>query len=144
MNSKLNSKLILVPTDFSPSAAAALQCATELAQARQAQLAIVHVELAPELKGPYDDEDDPQQHRAERLLENISPSDPSISVQRHLLKGSIATRILEFAGEQAVSAIVMGTHGQTNSAEVVMGTVAEAVARRAPCLVVAVRPPATP
>ena len=64
----MKAKTILVATDFSSSADAALDCATELAKSLGASLAVVHVELAPVLAAPYDDEDDPEEHRLHHLL----------------------------------------------------------------------------
>lgn len=133
---------ILVPTDFSSTADTALACATQLAKCLNASLFIVHVELAPVLNAPYDDEDDPEEHRAHHLLDQVQPHDPSVKYQRFLLKGGIANEIVDFANERRVDMIIMGTHGQTNSPEAVMGAVAEAVTRRAPCLVMVVKPSA--
>jgi nucleotide-binding universal stress UspA family protein len=134
-------KTLLVPTDFSAGSDAALACATELAKSLGASLSIVHVEVAPVLKGPYDDEDDSLEHQERRLLDQVKPHDAAVSFERVFLKGNVLESILGLAGQRAVEMIVMGTHGQTNSPDAVLGTVAEAVTRQAPCTVLAVKPP---
>jgi nucleotide-binding universal stress UspA family protein len=138
----MNAETIVVPTDFSLGAKAAVECATELAKSLNATLLIAHVELAPALSGPYDDEDDPREHQAHRLLEVVKPTSAAVTFQSVLLKGNVAEEILHLAKDRCADAIVMGTHGQTNSPEQVMGAVAEAVTRQSPCLVIAVKPPA--
>ena len=136
----MNAKNIVVATDFSTHAAAALDCAVQLAKSLDATLTIVHVELAPVLTAPYDDEDDPSGMQAHHLLEQINPGDPRVNLQRVLLRGSVAEGLLKFTAERHADLIIMGTHGQTNSPAAVLGTVAEEVTKKATCIVVAVRP----
>jgi universal stress protein A len=47
--------------------------------------------------------------------------------------------IVEHAKDGHFDLVVMGTHGRTGLAHLLMGSVAEAVARRAPCPVLTVR-----
>ena len=136
----MNAKIVLVPTDFSSHAAAALDCAAQLAKSLDATLTIVHVELAPVLTAPYDDEDDPSGMQAHHLLEQIKPGDPRVNFQRVLLRGNVAEGLLKFAAERHADLIVMGTHGQTNSPAAALGTIAEEVTKKAACTVVTVRP----
>ena len=70
----------------------------------------------------------------------VKPNDPAVSFERTFLKGNTADEILSFSKKRTVDMIVMGTHGQTNSPDAVMGAVAETVTRHAPCLVIAVKP----
>ena len=53
--------------------------------------------------------------------------------------GPAARMILEFATEKGIDLIVMGTHGRTGLAHIVMGSVAERVVRMAPCPVLTLR-----
>jgi nucleotide-binding universal stress UspA family protein len=55
--------------------------------------------------------------------------------------GSPQKEILQFAGEEAVDLIVMGSHGRTGISRLLMGSVAEAVMRKAPCPVLIVKQP---
>ena len=48
---------------------------------------------------------------------------------------------MRYAGSRDIDLIVMGTHGRSGVAHMVMGSVAEKVVRTAPCPVVTVRHP---
>jgi nucleotide-binding universal stress UspA family protein len=50
--------------------------------------------------------------------------------------------ILKAAGEMQADLIVLGTHGRTGLAHVLLGSVAERVVRRSACPVLTVRPKA--
>jgi nucleotide-binding universal stress UspA family protein len=56
-------------------------------------------------------------------------------------EGEILTKILETAEEKRVGTIVMGTHGRTGLAHLLLGSVAEKVIRSATCPVYVVRSP---
>ena len=59
-----------------------------------------------------------------------------------LLKvGSPFLEILHTAQDQNADLIVLGTHGRTGLAHVLMGSVAERVVQKAPCPVLTVRHP---
>jgi universal stress protein A len=51
-------------------------------------------------------------------------------------------RILETAKAEPVDLIVRATHGRTGLSHLVLGSIAERVARLAPCPVLTIRPPA--
>jgi nucleotide-binding universal stress UspA family protein len=53
--------------------------------------------------------------------------------------GTPAEAIIDFASATGTSLIVMGTHGRTGLAHLLMGSVAEQVVRTAPCPVLTVR-----
>jgi nucleotide-binding universal stress UspA family protein len=55
--------------------------------------------------------------------------------------GRPAATIVEFARESGSDLIVIGAHGRTGAARVIMGSVAEHVVRTAPCPVPVVTPP---
>jgi hypothetical protein len=46
--------------------------------------------------------------------------------------------VLEVAKESAYDLIVMGTHGRTGMSHLLLGSIAEAVVRRAPCPVLTI------
>jgi nucleotide-binding universal stress UspA family protein len=60
------------------------------------------------------------------------------AVELRVLVGHPFERILETAGDEQVSLIVLGTHGRTGLAHTIMGSVAERVVRLAPCPVLTV------
>jgi len=55
--------------------------------------------------------------------------------------GDAATTIVDTAKDKACDLIVMGTHGWGGLTRLLMGSVAEAVVRRAPCPVLTVKTP---
>jgi nucleotide-binding universal stress UspA family protein len=58
-----------------------------------------------------------------------------------LQEGDPATEILRIAQECKCDLIVMGTHGRTGVARLLMGSVAEHVVRKAECPVLVVKTP---
>jgi len=56
-----------------------------------------------------------------------------------LVEGNAALAILKTASETDCDLIVMGTHGRTGLNRLLMGSVAEEVVRKAPCLVLTVK-----
>ena len=53
--------------------------------------------------------------------------------------GDPAGEVVRLAGEEGAELIVMGTHGRTGLTRLLMGSVAEAIVRRAPCPVLVYR-----
>ena len=131
----MNVKKILFPTDFSSVGDAAMEMATSLARDSGAGLLIVHVEEAPMLYGGgdwYYGPPDPNTEQLEKMLDEVVPLDSSIPCERRLLTGEPAEAIVRLAEKEKVDFIVMGTHGRTGVMRLLMGSVAEAVVRRAP------------
>jgi nucleotide-binding universal stress UspA family protein len=58
-----------------------------------------------------------------------------------LASNAPATAIVEYANEEGVDLIVLGTHGRGAVAHLLVGSVAERVVRTAPCPVLTVRHP---
>jgi K+-sensing histidine kinase KdpD len=56
----------------------------------------------------------------------------------NVASGSPAPQILSYAEREKVDLIVMGTHGRTGLRHVMQGSVAEAVVRHGPCLVLTI------
>jgi nucleotide-binding universal stress UspA family protein len=138
----LQIRTILHPTDFSEPSQAAWELACALARDYNARLLIVHVYspapvYAPDgIAIPF-----PQEEPAalQARLAAIRPSDERIAYEHRLLEGEPAEKILELAQKEPVDLIVMGTHGTTGLARLLVGSVAESVLRKAPCPVLTVR-----
>jgi universal stress protein A len=64
-----------------------------------------------------------------------------VAVERLLREGPVAETILRVAEELPGTLIVMGSHGKRGIENVLLGSVAESVLRRAACPVVTVRQP---
>jgi nucleotide-binding universal stress UspA family protein len=136
---------ILVATDFSDVSTLALEYARVLAQRFGAGLRVLHVVEAPIPLGSelYLPEATSVTERAvlraqERLAETLS-SLTGDDIIGQVLVGSAAKKIVEYASDHDVDAIVMGTHGRGTFAHLLMGSVAELVVRTAPCPVLTVR-----
>jgi nucleotide-binding universal stress UspA family protein len=146
-------KTILVATDFSPASAAALTYGRELASNFGAQLLVTHV-AGNVLTRPYAGGDgisfvDPELQQgleagARRHLEAvISTDDRELRRARAIVltSNAPATAIVEYAEEEGVDLIVLGTHGRGAVAHLLVGSVAERVVRTASCPVLTVRHP---
>jgi nucleotide-binding universal stress UspA family protein len=137
-------RTILHPTDFSPQSGYAFQVACALARDYTARLIVLHVKPPEIIYGEgYVIPPDPGPVRKElhEQLDHLVPPDPSIRVDRILEEGDPVREILHTARETHADLIVMGTHGRTGVGRILMGSVAEAVLRKAPCPVLTVKAP---
>lgn len=135
-------KTILVPTDFSTASDAALPHAEALAKQSNARLLIVHVEEPPLAYGGgelYYGLPEPSSERILKMLEDVKPADPKLPFAHRLTMGDPAAEIVRIAADEQAEMIVLGTHGRTGMTRLLMGSVAEAVVRRAPCPVLVYR-----
>jgi nucleotide-binding universal stress UspA family protein len=134
--------IILFPTDFSTASDAALPHAEVLAKQKSASLLILHVEEPPLAYGGgelYYGLPEPSSERILKMLEDVKPSDPSVPCTHRLTMGDPAGEIVRIAAEEGAEMIVLGTHGRSGMTRMLMGSVAEAVVRRAPCPVLVYR-----
>jgi nucleotide-binding universal stress UspA family protein len=146
---------ILVPTDFSPDAEAALAYALELAQRFNASVHLLHVVENPLSAGVWSSEIYTAEiaglqvnlvRDAEDRLRRTIPliaGEPA-GITHEVRTGNAADQILEVARARLIDLIVMGTRGRKGIAHFVMGSVAERVVRTAPCPVLTLRPPQAP
>jgi len=139
-------KAILHPTDFSPSASEALRIAGSLARTHGARLLLLHVAERPvasvggmPVPPPLPPIDWP---KLKRELEAVAAGMQDIAVETHLLEGGPAVAIVDFARQAGADLIVIGSHGRTGLARLVLGSVAEQVVRQATCPVLTVKSPA--
>ncbi|MCA9205574.1 MAG: universal stress protein [Pirellulaceae bacterium] len=134
-------KQILVPTDFSPSAEAALRYATLLAHETDATLAVLHVHATPALKGAEDDLHDSEAAKARERLRAVEPLGHAVAIEHHFVVGQPSEVIHRLAERLEVDAVVMGAHGETDSPHVLLGAVASAVLAKATTPVLTVKLP---
>ena len=135
---------VLYATDFSEWSGLALQYAASQARASGARLLIVHVEEVSTATGegmlhagiPREDPEE-----LGRRLQAVVPEDFDGPCEHLLLEGEPATEIVRAAEAEGAELIVLGTHGRTGLARLLMGSVAEQVVRHASCPVLIVKDP---
>ena len=145
-------KKILCPTDFSENSEHALKYALALATLSQADLQLFHVvepityPQSTEFFEPVLDEvelmmkmEAASQQQLEDQVTTLKVEYPKISGKR--VTGNTFLEIIQAARDDDVDMIVMGTHGRTGLAHVLIGSVAERVVREAPCPVLTVKNP---
>jgi nucleotide-binding universal stress UspA family protein len=139
-------KTILHATDFSERSHNAFRLACALARDYKARLLVLHIVPTPVVGYPEGIIlTQPEEYRAEARakLQQMQPTDPAIVMERMLGDGDAATTIVDTAKNKECDLIVMGTHGWGGLTRLLMGSVAEAVVRRAPCPVLTVKTPFT-
>ena len=150
---------ILAPTDFSNFSGFALEWAAYLAQCMKADLVFLHV--IPEEEGKIMEEiigEGAVVQISKGIRENVVKDrqkklkdqyDMVVSREiKSVLRVEEITRIgvpfleiIKVAKEKEVDLIVMGTHGRTGLAHVLIGSVAEKVVHHANCPVLTVKHP---
>jgi nucleotide-binding universal stress UspA family protein len=142
---KISYKLILAAIDGSPAAMEAVEHAAMLAKATEAHLKIIYVvdtHVAFQL-GNYQQlamdalEHDGEQGIAEavKIARDAGVSD----VSGELMSGSPRTVIVGWAKENDASLIVVGSHGYSRLAYLLIGSVADYVVHYSHCPVMVVR-----
>jgi nucleotide-binding universal stress UspA family protein len=144
---------ILVATDFGEAADAALVYGRTLARAFGATLHVLHVTenvllasaAGAEFYVGVNDRLQPEIDEAARtrLDALVLDSDASGPPTKTAIRTSNAPApvIVEYARENKVDLVVMGTHGRGGVAHLLMGSVAERVVRTAPCPVLTIHHP---
>ena len=131
---------ILVPTDFSAPSEAALTYGRELANRFDAALHLIHIAENPFLRAVVGDRRSLEEAAMRWLQDRLTDADRrrgAVAIVEH--SDEPADEILRYAKSANIDLIVMGTHGRTGLARIVLGSVAEAVVRAAPCPVLTVR-----
>jgi nucleotide-binding universal stress UspA family protein len=139
-------RTILVPTDFSPCAAAALDYAAALAKQFSAEIRLVHVlpTLAMHLPVPPLVPMPPEWIETTRTLSQTSLTNEAkrvdgVKVTTELLDGITDEAVLAAAAKAKADLIVIGTHGRRGVSHLLLGSVAERVVRQSPIPVLTVR-----
>ena len=139
---------ILVATDFSEPSEVALNYGRDLARAYGATLHVLHV--IEDMLTFYGADvgfalADAEQNIESAVLRELDSTiarvdSDSSSVHAAVTRGTnVAHAITEYAKDNAVDLIVVGTHGRGAVSRFLMGSVAERVVRSAPCPVLTVR-----
>ncbi len=142
---------ILVPTDFSPDADAALKSALDLASRFKSRIYLLHVidaglqECAVDYCLPYaaverlkEESRRTSKVRLEKELKAIAAA-RDVEVVFDVQTGIPFETILKEQQEKGIDLIVIGSHGKTGVLKHLMGSVAEKVVRGAKCPVLVTR-----
>jgi nucleotide-binding universal stress UspA family protein len=130
---------ILIPTDGSQGAKAALEHGIEIASQWDATLHVLYVvdtrlgRSGPLLEALRDEGDE-----AVRDAE-VAGTRVGLTVVTEIVEGNPHEGILAYVSEHGIDMVIVGTHGRTGIDRVVMGSVAERVVRRSPVPVLTVR-----
>jgi nucleotide-binding universal stress UspA family protein len=138
---------IVVSTDFSPSARAALDYAAGLADRLGADLHLFHVVAWPDpdaygLTAPQAQREMWAGSLTERARHLLAQEADRTGLARVTVvvreDASIAQAVLDYADEVAASLIVTGTHGRRGVGRLVLGSIADRIVRTAPTDVILV------
>lgn len=142
----INLKKILCPIDYSDDSKEALKYAISFAMKDEARLYLLHV---IDMR-TFEDELDVirtkqikneiiKQHKL-RLLDYIPKGERNnIKIEALVVEGIPFSDIIGVSKRKKIDMIVMGSHGRTGIAHIMLGSVAEKVARKAPCPVLIVK-----
>jgi nucleotide-binding universal stress UspA family protein len=139
-------KHVLVPLDASEQARKAFEWTVE--EFDDARLTLLHV-ISPTDPGflpgitveMSPDEDGYAEAVAEKYLSEFveAAEEKGFDATGEYVTGDAPREIVRYAEENGVDHIVMGSHGRSGAARVLLGSVAENVARRSPTPVTVVR-----
>jgi nucleotide-binding universal stress UspA family protein len=145
-------KTLLVPIDFSDVTARVLEKASELAKALGGRLVVLHVIQPPVNLSASDPilientaritaaaEKAADKH-LERLEQGLRAEFGPVEIVR--LTGAPVARILDQAEQRAADYIVLGSHGHTAVYDLLLGSTAHGVLKKATCPVIIVPPSA--
>jgi nucleotide-binding universal stress UspA family protein len=139
---RLSLSRLLVATDFSASSKAALSAAVVLAKRLNGRVVLVHAaEPSGSLQaGPFRVDELSRKRYAQQFQKMISASRADeVITDKIVITGNPVEVILAQAKHETADLIVVGTHGRRGMKRLMLGSVAEAVVRRAPCPVFVVK-----
>lgn len=137
---------ILLPTDGSPAADAAVTHALDLAErygARIHALYVVDASTYSALDAGSDIVMSALEQEGDSALATVAEAarEAGIEVETQLVEGGVYRAILDYAASHDVDLIVMGTHGRRGLDRYLLGSVTERVVRTADVPVLTVRMP---
>jgi nucleotide-binding universal stress UspA family protein len=143
---------ILIPTDFSVPSRHAFGYAVDFNKMFRARLYLVHVlqdftefseytlspAILPQLYLEF------EQNASNKLEEMVSVIVPTqMHCETYILHGIPFYEVIQFARNEQIDLIVVGSHGRTGLKYVLFGHTAEKIVKKAPCPVLSVRHPDT-
>jgi nucleotide-binding universal stress UspA family protein len=139
-------KRICCAIDFEAASRVGMEGAADLARRLEAELTLVHVLVRPppaasdvlvSSRGVVEAEAEESEEKLSAWRAEAERR-AGRTVHARLLSGDAATEIVRHAREERFDLVVVGTHGRTGIPHLVLGAVAERVARQCPCPVLVV------
>jgi len=139
---------ILVPCDFSEQAISAFRLAIDLAQQSNREVHLLHVIELPVMHDSMllptlsfeatllKELNDNAENQSRKIKEEFASDAPVIA---KTIFGNTSMMILDYIDEAGIELVVMGTKGASGLRELLIGSNAERIVRRAPCPVITVR-----
>ena len=135
---------ILCSIDFDDNSLRALDKAIEIVRHFQAKITVIHVVRMvlefPDTPNAYARYQEQERAARARLNEIAAQKLSGVAHESAVYTGDIAGSILEAVDKFEPDLLVMATHGRTGLAHLFLGSVAEAVLRKARCPVLTIRP----
>jgi len=132
---------ILVPTDFSEYSESAVDYACDLAMdsdKSRSQVHLIHV-VSDSPGGEM--QEAKLRSRLEKLGSSVdAKTELDVETATRVIPGDPSHVITDYARDNAINMIVMGTHGRTGLSHLALGSVAERVVRNSVCPVLVVGP----
>lgn len=142
----LEIRTVLAATDFSETAAAALDWAVEVARPHGARVVLVHVLALPapptDLISPRPDLEHHLEGAAQAKLDETTAAlrERGVEVEARLVRGQAARAIVETAAELAADLVVAGTRGLGGLRHLVLGSTSQRIVQHARPPVLTVHP----
>jgi nucleotide-binding universal stress UspA family protein len=142
---------ILIPTDFSSVANNALQYAIKLAQKTNAHIFLLHVNNVPimdasfpnEVYQTYTAEIEDFAKKSFENIENLYFKNSNITFETKTSFGFVNDEIQEFANNNEIDLIILGTTGASGIQEILIGSNAASVVAKAEIPVLVIPPTST-
>ncbi|BCA79837.1 universal stress protein [Desulfuromonas sp. AOP6] len=147
MNNKIK---ILVPVDFSKHSLETISFALKLRQWTDPEYCLLHVVVHDDFNN-FAAEIPPPPPSLQKRLDEVSEElfrevdllkkeNPGIHLESKVVSGFPFKEICRIAEEDNFQLIVIGTHGRTGLAHLLIGSTAERVVQHAPCPVLSIKP----
>ena len=136
-------KTILCPIDFDENSLGALDKAIEIARHFGSKVILVHilplVLAIGEIPPPVALYEDQKKDAEAKLADVVKQKLAGLPHEAHVYTGDVTASILEAQQKHQPDLLVMATHGRRGLSRMFLGSVAEAIVRKATCPVLTIR-----
>jgi nucleotide-binding universal stress UspA family protein len=142
-----NRNIVVFPTDFSETSAAALPWVRRMAQQLDAEVHCIYVVEEPHIYAtldmgpiPIPSVEELSRGAEKRMADFVAGRMKDVpGVKTRVLIGRPAEQVVAYAKSNGAALIVMTTHGYSGVKHVLLGSTTEAVLRHASCPVLSIR-----